>query len=245
MNSSSPTEPAAEPRSVLITGGNRGIGRAIAEAFLAQGDKVAVTTRSGGAPEGALEIKADITDPADIEAAFAVAEAAHGPIEILVANAGITADTLLLRMSDEDWSSVIDTNLTGSFRLAKRAAKSMLRLKRGRIIFISSVVGLLGSPGQVNYAASKAGLVGMARSMARELGSRSITTNVVAPGYVETDMTAVLSDEQKEGIRAQIPLGRYARPEEVAATVTWLAAPEAGYVTGAVIPVDGGLGMGH
>ncbi|KAA1416009.1 SDR family oxidoreductase [Nocardioides humilatus] len=228
-----------------MTGGNRGIGRAIAEAFLAQGDKVAVTTRSGGAPEGALEIKADITDPADIEAAFAVAEAAHGPIEILVANAGITADTLLLRMSDEDWSSVIDTNLTGSFRLAKRAAKSMLRLKRGRIIFISSVVGLLGSPGQVNYAASKAGLVGMARSMARELGSRSITTNVVAPGYVETDMTAVLSDEQKEGIRAQIPLGRYARPEEVAATVTWLAAPEAGYVTGAVIPVDGGLGMGH
>ncbi|WP_183095211.1 3-oxoacyl-ACP reductase FabG [Nocardioides stalactiti] len=241
MTSASPHE----PRSVLITGGNRGIGRAIAEAFLAQGDKVAVTTRSGGAPEGALEIKADITDQADVDAAFAAAEEAHGPVEILVANAGITADTLVLRMSEEDWSSVIDTNLTGSFRLAKRAAKSMLRLKRGRIIFISSVVGLLGSPGQVNYAASKAGLVGMARSLSRELGSRSITANVVAPGYVETDMTAVLSDEQKEGIRGQIPLGRYAQPEEVAAAVTWLAAPASGYVTGAVIPVDGGLGMGH
>ena len=241
MNPASPHE----PRSVLITGGNRGIGRAIAEAFLAQGDKVAVTTRSGGAPEGALEIKADITDPADVEAAFAAAEEAHGPVEVLVANAGITADTLLLRMSDDDWSSVIDTNLTGSFRLAKRAAKGMLRLKRGRIILISSVVGMLGSPGQVNYAASKAGLIGMARSLARELGSRSITANVVAPGYVETDMTAVLTDDQKEGIRAQIPLGRYARPEEVAAAVTWLADPASGYVTGAVIPVDGGLGMGH
>jgi 3-oxoacyl-[acyl-carrier protein] reductase len=245
VNSASPSASGPGPRSVLVTGGNRGIGRAIAEAFLAQGDKVAVTTRSGGAPEGALEIKADITDQADVDAAFAAAEEAHGPVEILVANAGITADTLLLRMSEEDWSSVIDTNLTGSFRLAKRASKGMLRLKRGRIIFISSVVGLLGSPGQVNYAASKAGLVGMARSLARELGSRSITANVVAPGYVETDMTAVLSDEQKEGIRAQIPLGRYARPEEVAAAVTWLADPAAGYVTGAVIPVDGGLGMGH
>jgi len=240
-----PEATAPEPRSVLVTGGNRGIGRAIAEAFLAQGDRVAVTTRSGGAPEGALEIKADITDPADIEAAFAAAEEAHGPVEVLVANAGITADTLLLRMSEEDWSSVIDTNLTGSFRLAKRASKSMLRLKRGRIIFISSVVGMLGSPGQVNYAASKAGLVGMARSIARELGSRSITANVVAPGYVETDMTAVLSDDQKASIRGQIPLGRYARPEEVAAAVTWLADPASAYVTGAVIPVDGGLGMGH
>ncbi|KAA1429289.1 3-oxoacyl-ACP reductase FabG [Nocardioides antri] len=239
------TPTVTEPRSVLVTGGNRGIGRAIAEAFLAQGDRVAVTTRSGGAPDGALEIKADITNPADVDAAFAAAEEAHGPVEILVANAGITADTLLLRMSEEDWSSVIDTNLTGSFRLAKRAAKGMLRLKRGRIIFISSVVGLLGSPGQVNYAASKAGLVGMARSLARELGSRSITANVVAPGYVETDMTAVLSDEQKDAIRGQIPLGRYAQPEEVAAAVTWLAAPASAYVTGAVIPVDGGLGMGH
>jgi 3-oxoacyl-[acyl-carrier protein] reductase len=234
-----------EPRSVLVTGGNRGIGRAIAEAFLAEGDHVAVTTRSGGAPEGALELKADVTDPEAIEAAFAAAEAAHGPVEVLVANAGITADTLVLRMSDEDWSSVIDTNLTGSFRFARRAAKGMLRQKRGRIILISSVVGLLGSPGQVNYAASKAGLVGMARSLARELGPRSITANVVAPGYVETEMTAVLSDAQKEAIREQVPLGRYADPAEVAGAVLWLASPSAAYVTGAVIPVDGGLGMGH
>ena len=228
-----------------MTGGNRGIGRAIAEAFLASGDLVAVTSRSGGAPQGALDLTADITDSAQVDEAFAAAQEAHGPIEVLVANAGITADTLLLRMSDDDWDSVIDTNLTGSFRLAKRAAKGMLRNKRGRIIFISSVVGLLGSPGQVNYAASKAGLVGMARSMARELGSRSITANVVAPGYVNTDMTAVLTDEQKEGIRTQVPLGRYAEPEEVAGAVLWLASPSAAYVTGAVIPVDGGLGMGH
>lgn len=233
------------PRSVLVTGGNRGIGRAIAESFLAAGDHVAVTTRSGGAPEGALEIKADVTDQAAIDAAFAEAEEAHGPVEVLVANAGITADTLLLRMSDDDWDRVIDTNLTGSFRLARRAAKSMVRARRGRIVLVSSVVGLLGSPGQVNYAASKAGLVGMARSLARELGPRSITANVVAPGYVDTDMTAVLTDSQKESIRAQVPLGRYADPAEVAAAVRWLASPEAGYVTGAVIPVDGGLGMGH
>jgi len=236
---------SSEPRSVLISGGNRGIGRAIAEAFIAQGDRVAVTTRSGGAPEGALEIKADITSADDVEAAFAAAEQAHGPVEILVANAGITADTLLLRMSEEQWSSVIDTNLTGSFRLAKRASKGMLRLKRGRIVFVSSVVGLLGSAGQVNYAASKSGLVGMARSIARELGSRSITANVVAPGFVETDMTEVLTDDQKALIKTQVPLGRYAAPEEVAAAVTWLAGDGAAYVTGAVIPVDGGLGMGH
>ena len=235
----------SEPRSVLVTGGNRGIGRAIAEAFLAAGDKVAVTTRNGGAPEGALDVRCDITDTEAVEAAFAAAEEAHGPVEVLVANAGITHDTLLLRMSEEDWSSVIDTNLTGSYRLAKRAAKGMLRLRRGRIIFISSVVGLLGSPGQTNYAASKAGLVGLARSLARELGSRSITANVVAPGYVETDMTAVLTDEQREAIKAQVPLARYAAPEEVAAAVTWLAGDGAAYVTGAVIPVDGGLGMGH
>ncbi|WP_193606998.1 3-oxoacyl-ACP reductase FabG [Nocardioides lijunqiniae] len=234
-----------EPRSVLVTGGNRGIGRAIAEAFLAQGDKVAVTTRSGGAPDGALDVRCDVTDPAAVEAAFATVEAEHGPVEVLVANAGITDDTLVLRMSEEQWSSVIDTNLTGSFRLAKRASKGMLRQRKGRLIFISSVVGLLGSPGQVNYAASKAGLVGMARSLARELGSRSITANVVAPGFVETDMTGVLTDEQRAGIKSQVPLGRYAAPEEVAAAVTWLAGDGGAYVTGAVIPVDGGLGMGH
>jgi 3-oxoacyl-[acyl-carrier protein] reductase len=237
--------PPSEPRSVLVTGGNRGIGRAIAEAFLAQGDRVAVTTRSGGAPEGALDVRCDITDPAAVEAAFAQVEEAHGPVEVLVANAGITADTLLLRMSDDDWASVIDTNLTGSFRLAKRASKGMLRLRRGRIVFISSVVGLLGSAGQVNYAASKAGLVGMARSIARELGSRSITANVVAPGFIETDMTAVLTDEQKDAIKGQVPLGRYGTADEVAQTVLWLTGPGAAYVTGAVVPVDGGLGMGH
>ena len=230
---------------MLVTGGNRGIGRAIAEAFLAQGDRVAVTTRNGGAPDGALDLRCDVTDAEAVEAAFTAAEEANGPVEVLVANAGITHDTLLLRMSEDDWASVIDTNLTGSFRLAKRASKGMLRLRRGRIIFISSVVGLLGSPGQVNYAASKSGLVGMARSIARELGSRSITANVVAPGYVETDMTAVLTDEQSAAVKAQVPLGRYAAPEEVAAAVTWLAGDGAAYVTGAVIPVDGGLGMGH
>ncbi|WP_372736607.1 3-oxoacyl-ACP reductase FabG [Nocardioides sp.] len=235
----------AEPRSVLVTGGNRGIGRAIALAFVELGDKVAVTTRNGGAPEGTLDVRCDITDAAAVEAAFAQIEEAHGPVEVLVANAGITKDTLLLRMSEEDWAEVIDTNLTGSYRLAKRASKGMLRLRRGRIIFISSVVGLLGSAGQVNYAASKAGLVGMARSIARELGSRSITANVVAPGFVETDMTEALTEDQKTAIKTQVPLGRYAAPEEVAGVVTWLAGDGAAYVTGAVIPVDGGLGMGH
>ena len=232
-------------RSVLITGGNRGIGKAIAEAFVANGDQVAVTYRSGEPPEGVLAVKCDVTDPASVDAAFEEVEAAHGPVEVLVANAGVTADTLLLRMSEDDWSRVLDTNLTGSFRVAKRAARGMLRLKRGRIVFISSVVGLLGSAGQVNYAASKAGLVGMARSIARELGSRSITANVVAPGFVETEMTTVLPEETKGTYKAQIPLGRFATTDEIASVVQWLASDGAGYITGAVIPVDGGLGMGH
>jgi 3-oxoacyl-[acyl-carrier protein] reductase len=238
-------EVRSEPRSVLVTGGTRGIGQAIASAFLEQGERVAVTSRSGDGPEGALALTCDITDPAAVEAAFAQIEEAHGPVEVLVANAGVTADTLLLRMSEEDWSRVIDTNLTASFRLAKRAAKGMLRMRRGRIVLISSVVGLTGQAGQVNYAASKAGLVGMARSLSRELGSRSITTNVVAPGFVDTDMTAVLSDDQKQSIMGQVPLGRYGTVEEVASAVLWLTGEGGGYVTGAVIPVDGGLGMGH
>jgi 3-oxoacyl-[acyl-carrier protein] reductase len=228
-----------------VTGGNRGIGKAIAEAFAANGDKVAVTYRSGEPPSGVLGVRCDVTDAGDVDRAFAEVEEAHGPVEVLVANAGITKDTLVLRMSDDEWSDVIETNLTGSFRVAKRAAKGMLRLRRGRIVLISSVVGLLGSAGQVNYAASKAGLVGMARSLARELGSRSITTNVVAPGFVETEMTSVLPEEKKAEYLAQIPLGRYASVDEVASTVLWLASDGAAYVTGAVIPVDGGLGMGH
>jgi 3-oxoacyl-[acyl-carrier protein] reductase len=228
-----------------VTGGNRGIGKAIAEAFVAAGDQVAVTYRSGEPPAGVLGVKCDVTDPEAVETAFAEVEQAHGPVEVLVANAGITRDTLVLRMSEDDWGDVIDTNLSGSFRVAKRAARGMLRQRRGRIIFISSVVGLLGSAGQVNYAASKSGLVGMARSLARELGSRSITANVVAPGFVETEMTEVLPEEKKAEYKAQIPLQRYATTAEVASVVTWLASDGAAYVTGAVIPGDGGLGMGH
>jgi 3-oxoacyl-[acyl-carrier protein] reductase len=232
-------------RSVLVTGGNRGIGLAIATAFAEAGDNVAVTYRSGQPPAGFLGVKCDVTDADQVTAAFERIEAEQGPVEVLIANAGITRDTLLLRMSDDDWDAVIDTNLTGSFRVAKRAAKGMLRLRRGRIVFISSVVGLLGSPGQVNYAASKAGLVGMARSMARELGSRGITTNVVAPGFVETDMTAVLPEETQKQYLSQIPLGRFGLTEEIAKVVRWVSSEEAGYITGAVIPVDGGIGMGH
>jgi 3-oxoacyl-[acyl-carrier protein] reductase len=232
-------------RSVLVTGGNRGIGLAIATAFAEDGDNVAVTYRSGEPPAGFLGVKCDVTDADQVTAAFERIEAEQGPVEVLIANAGITRDTLLLRMADEDWDAVIDTNLTGSFRVAKRAAKGMLRMRRGRIVFISSVVGLLGSPGQVNYAASKAGLVGMARSMARELGSRGITTNVVAPGFVETDMTAVLPEETQKQYLSQIPLGRFGLTEEIAKVVRWVSSDEAGYITGAVIPVDGGIGMGH
>lgn len=232
-------------RSVLVTGGNRGIGLAIARAFQEAGDKVAVTHRGSGAPEGLFGVQCDVTDPDQVAAAFDEVEAAHGRVEVLVANAGITDDTLLLRMSEEQFGRVIDANLAGSYRVAKRAASSMLRNRFGRMIFISSVVGLSGGPGQVNYAASKAGLVGMARSIARELGSRSITANVVAPGYVKTEMTDDLPEERKKEILGQVPLSRMADPEEVAGAVRWLASDEAGYVTGAVIPVDGGLGMGH
>jgi 3-oxoacyl-[acyl-carrier protein] reductase len=232
-------------RSVLVTGGNRGIGLSIATAFREAGDQVAVTYRSGEPPAGFLGVRCDITDQEQVDAAFDTIQSEQGPVEVLVANAGITRDTLLLRMSDDDWSSVIDTNLTGSFRVARRAAKGMLRLRKGRIVFISSVVGLLGSPGQVNYAASKSGLIGMARSMARELGSRGITANVVAPGFVETDMTAVLPEETQKQYLSQIPLGRFGLTEEIAKAVRWLASDEAGYITGAVIPVDGGIGMGN
>ena len=232
-------------RSVLVTGGNRGIGRAIAAAFAESGDQVAITYRTGTPPSDFLGVQCDVTDPATVETAFAEVEREHGPVEVLVANAGVTKDTLLLRMDEDDWLTVLETNLTGSFRVAKRAAKGMLRLRRGRIVFISSVVGLLGSAGQVNYAASKAGLVGLARSMARELGSRNITANVVAPGFVETDMTSELPEDKKAEYLKAIPLNRYATPEEVARVTRWLASPEAAYITGAVIPVDGGLGMGH
>jgi len=232
-------------RTVLVTGGNRGIGLSIAQAFAKQGDRVAVTHRGTGAPEGLFGVQCDITDPAAVDAAFTAIEAELGPVEVLVANAGITADTLLLRMSEEQFGRVLETNLTGSWRVAKRATGKMLRAKWGRIIFISSVVGHLGGAGQANYAASKAGLVGLARSITRELGTRNITANVVAPGYVETDMTAGLSDEVKAQYLKQIPAGRFAQPEEVAGVVTWLASDASGYVTGAVIPVDGGVGMGH
>ncbi|MFV2125737.1 3-oxoacyl-ACP reductase FabG [Micromonospora sp. LOL_013] len=233
-------------RTVLVTGGNRGIGLAIAQAFAKQGDRVAVTYRSGFAEQdGLLGVRCDVTDADSVDQAFGAVEAELGPVEVLVANAGVTDDTLLLRMSEEQFTSVLDTNLTGAYRCAKRASTKMLRARWGRLIFISSVVGLLGSPGQVNYAASKAGLVGMARSITRELGGRNITANVVAPGYVETDMTAALPEERKAEYRKAIPAGRFATADEVAAAVTWLAGDSTGYICGAVIPVDGGLGMGH
>ncbi|XNS27824.1 beta-ketoacyl-ACP reductase [Citricoccus nitrophenolicus] len=230
---------------MLVTGGNRGIGLAIALAFQANGDQVAVTSRSGQAPEGLFAVQADVTDADSVDRAFAEVEAAQGPVEVLVANAGITQDQLLLRMSEEDFTSVIDTNLTGAFRVLKRASKGMIRKKKGRVVLISSVVGLMGSPGQINYASSKAGLVGMARSLTRELGSRNITANVVAPGYIDTEMTQGLDEDLQKQYKAQIPAGRFAEPSEVADVVRWLASDEASYISGAVIPVDGGLGMGH
>jgi 3-oxoacyl-[acyl-carrier protein] reductase len=232
-------------RSVLVTGGNRGIGLAIAERLAAGGDAVTITTRSGEEVGGLTVARCDVRDAAQVDAAFGVAEAAHGPVEVLVANAGTTRDQLLALMSEDDFAAVLDTNLTGAYRVARRAVRGMIRLRRGRIIFISSVVGLLGSGGQANYAASKAGLIGLARSLARELGSRNITVNVVAPGFVDTDMTAALPEDRKQAILAGVPLGRYASAQEVAAAVTFLAGDEAGYITGAVLPVDGGLGMGH
>ena len=235
-----------QPRSVLLTGGNRGIGRSIAEEFLRRGDQVAVTSRSGeGGPEGALTVAADVTDGESLDAAIAAAEEAHGPIEVLIANAGITDDQLLLRMSDDSFESVLDTNLTGSFRTVKRVIKSMVRKKKGRIVLISSVVGLYGSPGQVNYAASKSGLIGIARALTRELGSRGITANVVAPGYIDTEMTGALPEDVQASYRKAIPAGRFADPAEVARVVAFVASDDAAYISGAVIPVDGGLGMGH
>ena len=234
-----------QPRSILVTGGARGIGRAIVEEFLAQGHQVAAASTSGEAPHGALGIACDVTDAASVDAAFKAAEEAHGPVEVVVANAGITKDTLLLRMSEADFDAVVDVNLKGAFNVAKRASRGMLRGKWGRIIFIGSVVGLYGSPGQVNYAATKSGLVGMARSLTRELGGRNITANVVAPGFIQTRMTDVLPEETGAGYQAAIPAGRLGEVTEVASVVAFLASDAAGYVTGAVIPVDGGLGMGH
>jgi len=240
------TVSTTEARNVLVTGGNRGIGLAIARAFADAGDNVVITHRSGEPPEGLQGVRCEVTDSASVDAAFSAAEEIFGgPVEVLVANAGITRDTLLMRMSDEEFDSVIDTNLAGAFRCARRAATGMIRKRRGRIVLISSVVGLYGSPGQTNYAASKAGLVGLARSISRELGGRGITANVVAPGFIDTEMTAVLPDDQKKAYLANIPAGRFATPEEVASVVRFVASDDAAYITGAVIPVDGGLGMGH
>lgn len=243
------TTPSADTqatgRSVLVTGGNRGIGRAVAERLAADGHRVAVTHRGSGAPEGLFGVECDVTDADSVDAAFATVEAELGPVEVVVSNAGITDDTLLMRMKEEQFTRVLDANLTGAFRVAKRASRGMLRAKFGRIVLIGSVVGQSGTAGQVNYAASKAGLVGMARSLTRELGSRNVTANVVAPGFIDTDMTAALDDKTQELAVAAIPLGRQGTAEEVAGAVSFLASDDAAYVSGAVIPVDGGMGMGH
>ena len=232
-------------RIVLVTGGNRGIGRSIAQKFLDNGDTVVVTSRTGEEIPGLHVVKCDVSDTSSVDAAFDQIEATWGPVEVAVANAGITRDGLIMRMSDDDINDVLNTNLVGAIRIARRASRSMMKARTGRLIFMSSVVGLLGSAGQVNYSASKAGLVGAARSLARELGSRGITSNVIAPGFVDTDMTAELSEDRKNEIVGNVPLGRYATPEEVADVAVFLASAAAGYITGAVIPVDGGLGMGH
>lgn len=232
-------------RTVLVTGGNRGIGFAIAERMIAEGHRVAVTARSGEGPEGSLTVRAEMNDSASIDAAFTEVEAQLGPVEVVVANAGITRDMLLLRMSEQDFTDVIDTNLTGTFRVVKRAAKGLLKGRFGRVILISSVVGLYGSPGQINYSSSKAALVGFARSLTRELGGRGITANVIAPGFIETDMTAALPEAQQKQYLDSIPAGRFGQVSEIASAAVWLASDEASYISGAVIPVDGGLGMGH
>ncbi|MCY1656930.1 3-oxoacyl-ACP reductase FabG1 [Dietzia sp. SL131] len=241
----SESTPGTTPRTVLVTGGNRGIGRAVAERLHADGHRVAVTHRGSGAPEGLLGVQCDVTDPDSVDAAFTAVEAEYGPVEVVVSNAGTTEDTLLMRMKDEQFTSVVDANLSGAFRVAKRASRGMLRARFGRLIFIGSVVGQSGTAGQVNYASSKAGLVGMARSLTRELGSRSITANVVAPGFIDTDMTAGLDDKTQEQAIAAIPLGRKGSAGDVAGIVSFLAGDDAGYISGAVIPVDGGMGMGH
>lgn len=236
---------ATTTRTVLVTGGNRGIGRAVAERLRADGHRVAVTHRGSGAPEGLFGVECDVTDPDSVDAAFSAVEAEYGPVEVVVSNAGINDDTLLMRMKDEQFTRVVEANLAGAFRVARRASRGMLRARFGRMIFIGSVVGQSGTAGQVNYASSKAGLVGMARSLTRELGSRNITANVVAPGFIDTDMTAGLDDKTRELAVAAIPLGRQGSATDVAGAVSFLASDDAGYISGAVLPVDGGMGMGH
>ncbi|CAM4457128.1 3-oxoacyl-ACP reductase FabG1 [Nocardia ninae] len=233
-------------RSVLVTGGNRGIGLAVARRLAADGHKVAVTHRGSGVPEGLLGVKCDVTDTDSVESAFSEVEATHGPVEVLVANAGMVDNTLLMRMSEEQFTSVLDANLTGAWRCAKRANRAMLRARFGRIILLGSIAGQSGIPGQVNYAAAKAGLVGMARAITREIGSRNITANVVAPGFIDTDMTQQeVPDDAREAALKAIPAARIGRPDEVAAAISFLASDDAAYISGAIIPVDGGMGMGH